>query len=241
MLFQEDLQRNVLRVLRRIENFLGLPCHDFTQGVADVEVVPATVATIHAAVAVANDTITVKIMANGNSNNSSSSSSKDPPSASGTADSAATLVVLVHHRHSGHGKTAAQAGWWLLMTTQAVVKALVNGVLGLLGDAKEAKALPTAASSSPPPVSLTDASFNGMSVSGPGGPGPGRSGSSSRHSARLQQQVLGDTLTLIPANTKPKETQASPTLRTLLVALYQDHNRRLLEYTTNLPRGWIGT
>lgn len=137
------------------------------------------------------------------------------------------------------------------MTTQTVVKALVNGVLGLLGyNTKKARASAVISPSPPPSVSLTD-SFRGSS--GPGGPGPGRTGSSSRHSARLQQQVLGDTLILtLPAATtniaaaknKPNENQvsnSSTTLRTLLVALYQDHNRRLLEYTTNIPREWIGT
>ena len=234
VLFQEDLQRNVLRTLRRVENFLGLPCHDFTQGVADVEVVATTATTgVHTAT-VANITpVAVNITTNGNSK--SSNTSIDP------VDSAASLVVLVHHSHSGHG-TASQVGWWLVMTTQAVMKALVNGMLGLLGDkTKEAKVSAAISSS---PISLTD-SFSGSS--GPGGPGPGRSGSSSRPSARLQQQILGDILTLptaTAAKIKPNENQATdspPTLRTLLVALYKDHNQRLLEYTTNLPREWIGT
>ena len=212
----------MLRVLRRVENFLGLPCHDFTQGVADVEIVSTTATTVHAA----NDTLVAV--------NISSRSSND------SADSAASLIVLLHHRHSGHGKTVAQVGWWLLMTTQAVMKALVNAVLGLLGsNTKETRALPSSAAVS---SSLTDP-FVGFS--GPGG--LGRSGSSSKHSARLQQQILGDTLILASTATavvsiKPKEYQASappPTLRTLLVALYKDHNLRLLEYTTNLPREWI--
>ena len=233
MLFQEDLQRNVLRVLRRIENFLGLPCHDFTQGVADVEIIPA----------IANDTVAINFTTN---SNSSSSSSNDPLLAAGTGDSTASLVILVHHHHSWHGKTAAEAGWWLLTTTQAVLKAMVNGVLGLL-NGTTGLAFPAATSSRSPSLSPANAL---SSFSGPGGPGPGRSGSSSRHSARLQQQVLGDTLTLIPAaaaaamNTRPDKPLASwspPTLRALLVALYQDHNRRLLEYTTNLPREWIET
>ena len=220
VLFQEDLQRNILRVLRRVENFLGLPCHDFTQGVADVEVVSTMATTVHAA----NDTLVAV--------NISSHSSND------STDSAASLIVLVHHRHSGHGKTVAQVGWWLLMTTKAVMKALLNAVLGLLGsNTKETTALPP--SSIAVSSSLTDP-FVGAT---------GRSGSSSKHSARLQQQVLGDTLKLTSTatavvNIKPKENQASappPTLRTLLVALYQDHNQRLLEYTTNLPREWIRT
>jgi len=243
VLFQEDLQRNVLRTLRRVENFLGLPCHDFTQGVADVEVVPttATITGVHSST-VANSITPVD---NINITTTSGNSSIDP------VDSAASLVVLVHYRHSGHGTTVAQVGWWLLMTTQTVVKALVNGVLGLLGyNTKEARTSAVMSPSPPLSMSLTD-SFSGSS--GPGGPGPGRTGSSSRHSARLQQQVLGDTLILtLPAaatnitaaKNKPNENQASkssPTLRNLLVALYQDHNRRLLEYTTSIPREWIGT